>query len=81
MVRSTPSPAGGFLLGERGLAVDREQHGEFPAGDPERRQGGRVELGHPQLGVLEQVAQAAGQGRNRRLRRLARGGPAGRAVS
>jgi hypothetical protein len=36
------------------------EHGELPSGNPERRQGGRVELGHPQLGVLEQVAHSEG---------------------
>ena len=56
-----PQPACDFLLGERGLAVDRDEHGTLPPGDPEGRHGRARQLGQPQLSVLEQVTKAAGQ--------------------
>ena len=71
MVRFDPQPACDFLLGERGLAVDGDEHGALPPGDAEGRHGRARQLGQPQLRVLEQVTKAAGQ----RWQRLARGRP------
>ena len=64
-----PQPACDLLLGERRPAVNRDEHGELPPGDPEGRHGRARQLGQPQLRVLEQIAKAAGQ----RWQRLARG--------
>ena len=69
MVRFDSEPVCDFLLGERGLAVDGDEHGTLPPGDPEGRQGRGRELGQPQLRVLEQVTKAVGQC----WQRLARG--------
>ena len=65
-----PEPARDFLLGERGLAVNGDEHRALPPGEPEGRQGRARQPGQPQLRVLEQVTKAARQC----WQRLARGG-------
>lgn len=49
------------LLGQRYLAVDRDEHGALPPGDAVRCHRRARQLGEPELCVLEQVAKAAGQ--------------------